>query len=108
MYLKFAFIFSALLLAFMIIFYKLIVKKQKSSDKTASYLSVLTWAFALYILTALILAIFIQGGVNKAVVLFFALSPFIIGNFATYEKENMYSIFQILCAIISAGYIFLS
>lgn len=107
MLLKYIFILFAFILAFMIMLYKIYIQKQKRTSKTAEYLSVLTWAFALYIISAVILAIFIQGGVNKAVVAIFALSPFIIGKFATYEKESFYSLIQVTCAIISGVYVFL-
>ena len=106
MLLKYIFITFAVILAVMITVYKLYVQKLKRNEKTASYVSVLTWAFALYIFSAFVLVFFINGGINKTVIILFALSPFIIGKLATYQKESLYSIIQILCAVISAGYVY--
>lgn len=106
MLLQYIFITFALILALMITFYKLYIQKVKKGGETASYVSVLTGAFTLYILSALILVFFINGGMNKAIITLFALSPFIIGKFATYEKEGFYSFIQTACAIISAGYVY--
>ena len=63
--------------------------------------------FVIYIISALILAIFIPGIINKAAIVFFGLSPFIIGRLATYEKEKIYSLIQIIFVIISVIYTFI-
>ncbi len=106
MFIKYAFILFACILALMISIYKIFMQNNKRTEKTACYLSGLTWAFALYVLSAVILSIFISGNINKFVIILFALSPFIIGKLAAYKTENFYSIIQILCAVISAGYVF--
>ncbi len=107
MLLKSIFIIFASILALMISIYKVFLQKRKHSEKIACYLSGLTWAFSLYILSAVLLAVFIPGIINKIFVLFFSSSPFIIGRLAVYNKESFYSIIQIICAAISAVYVYL-
>lgn len=106
MYLKYVFIIFALMLSFMISFYK--IKLQNQKQNSANFLSVLTAVYFLYVLSAFILVFFVQGIISKFIILIFAFSPFIIGKFATFQKESVYSIIQILCAIISAGYVYIN
>lgn len=70
--------------------------------KKSDYVAGIALLFALYVLSALITAILIPNIYCKIVMILFALSPFIIGKMATYEKEKIYTVFQIL-SILASG-----
>ena len=108
MYLKYMFTLFALILAFMIIFFKLHMQNKNRTEKTAVYVSFIVWSFVFYVISAFLLAFFIKDTTNKIILIIFGLSPFLIGKFASYEKENLYSYLQVFCAIISAGYVCLT
>ena len=105
MYLKIVFLVSAILMTMMLLFYKLYLQKRKRTEKTAEYISVLVFVFVLYVMSAVLCAIFIPGIMNKVLMMFFAISPFIIGKMATYEKETFYSYIQIFCLVVSIFYV---
>ena len=102
--LRYTFIAAGVLLALMITVFKLFIQKKKRTEKTVLYTHILIWVFVLYIASAFLLALFAPKTANKAAAVFFAVSPFIIGRFASYKYETVFSIIQIFCALLSAAY----
>ena len=107
MYLKIIFIIFAFLLFSLLSIYKLFVSKQKRTEKTALFVTFVGAILLLYVLSGVLYGIFAPTLINKAVIVIFAVSPFIIGKFATYEKENYYSFLQIFCIVLSMIYSFI-
>ena len=107
MSLKILFMVIGFVLFLMLSFYKLYICKRPRTEKVSVFVSIMGGLFVIYIISALILAIFIPGIINKLVIVFFGLSPFIIGRLATYEKEKIYSLIQIIFVIISVIYTFI-
>ncbi len=105
MYLKLFFIIIGSLLAALLILEITYVYNLKDNMKKSSFVSFLTGLFLLYVISALSLMIIIPGVFNKLLILGFGLSPFIIGRFVTYNNIKIYSIIQILCIIMSVGYV---
>ena len=87
--------------------YKLFISKKKRTEKTALYVSFMGAVLLLYVLSGILFAIFAPTLISKAVIVFFAVSPFIIGKAATYEKEGFYSFIQIFCVVMSFFYAFI-
>ena len=83
------------------------VTKKLSPMKASDFVSSIAGLLYTYVVFAFLVSIFVGGWVNKAVMLLFAASPFIIGKLVTYEKEKIYSIIQILCVILSLVYVVL-
>lgn len=105
MYLKYIFVGIALILALLLSVYKLysFVKKNNSKNHPV-YVSTMTGLLLLYVICGLLL-IFYVPKFDKLILLLFALSPFIIGKLATYETENKYALFQIICLVLSAVFV---
>lgn len=107
MYLKFFFVLSSILLFILLSIYKLFISKQKRTEKTAAFISFIGAITLLYVLSGILFAIFTPKLINKFIIAIFAVSPFVIGRLATYEKENFYSFLQIFCVAISAIFTFI-
>lgn len=92
---------SGLLFVLSIIIHKLFVSKIKDNMKISHFLALIAIFMALYVISGILFAF-------KSNILFilFALSPFIIGKFATYEKEKIYSFIQIFCVLLSIVILF--
>ena len=99
----FSIIFSLSGLAFIlsILIHKLYVSKLKDMMKVSQFVVIISIFMGIYILSGIVLAFFMPYILNRILVLLFALSPFIIGKFATYTKEKMYSLIQIICVLTS-------
>jgi hypothetical protein len=97
-------IFSILLVLFMFV-YKKFVCKLKRTSKTSVFVSFLAGILLFYILTTILYAITTKGILNKVILMLLAFSPFIIGKFATYEKEKLYSYLQILIVTFGIFYV---
>jgi len=89
------FLISGLLFMLSIIIYNLFVSKSNATMKASHFLASMAIFIGVYVLSGLILSFY------KPYVLLFALSPFIIGKIATYDKEKIYSLIQIFCVLIS-------
>ena len=87
MYLKYIFIILAVVLASLLCVYNLYFQKKKRTEKIASYVSLVTGAILIYVLYSIFCVFVIDGIVNKFILLLFAMSPFIIGHFATDRKS---------------------
>ena len=94
--LKTLFILSGLLFVLSIIIHKLFVSKIKDAMKISNFIALMAIFMALYIIFGIVLAFR-----YNPIYIIFALSPFIIGKLATYQKEKIYSIIQIICVLIS-------
>lgn len=84
-----------------------ISSKIKDNLKISAFVSFIAGVLLAYIVLAILLAIFGKGGIYKVLMAFFAVSPFIIGRFANYEKVKIYSFIQILLAGISVICVYL-
>ena len=105
--LKMIFMISGFLFVLSIIIHKLYVSRMKDMMKASHFVASMAVFMGIYILSGIVLAIFIPQIINKIFILLFALSPFIIGKFATYEKEKFYSLVQIICVLISIVFVFI-
>ena len=103
--LKITFLAISILLVLLLLVYKLHICKLKRTSRTSLYISVIAGVLLLYILCGMIFPLFVSGALNKMVIFLFAISPFIIGKFATYEKEKIFSYIQILTVAFSAFYV---
>lgn len=106
MYLKSGFIIIALLLAVLLAGYEsyLLIKKEGRKNHPV-YVAFMTGMLVLYILCAFAGVFIIKGGLNKFIMLLFALSPFVVGKLATYEKRTLFCIIQVCRIILSAIFI---
>ena len=98
---KAVFMVSGVLFTLSVLIYKLYISKQKDIMKASHYVASMAIFMALYILSGIALAFIVPNITHKALVLLFALSPFIIGKIATYNTEKIYSAIQIICVLIS-------
>ena len=101
------FIISAVLFGFSLIINKVYVVKLKDNLKKSDYVAGIAILLAMYVILSLVLGILIPSVYKKSVMLLFALSPFIIGKLATYEKEKIYTAIQILSVFISVLFVIL-
>ena len=106
MYLKIIFGLIAFGLTVLLVLRELGITKKLSPMRASEYVSVIAGFMIAYIITAIIIVFKIGDLTDKAIMLFFAISPFVIGKLVTYEKVKIYSIIQILCVILSLGYVF--
>lgn len=107
MYLKIGFILFGIILFLLLCTYKLFIEKRKRTEKTALFVSFTGAVLLLYVLSGILFALFVFGIISKLIILIFAVSPFIIGKAATYEKEKFYSYMQILYIAVSIIYAFI-
>jgi len=98
---EFIFIVISLLLGSALIINKTYICHVQDNMKKSDYVAGIALLFALYILSGFCLAIFVPGIYCKIIMMLFALSPFIIGRIATYEKEKFYTFVQILSVWVS-------
>ncbi len=103
--LKTLFALSGLLFILSIIIHKLYISKQKDIMKASHFVAGMAIFMGIYILSGIIMGFAVKGIINKLIILLFALSPFIIGRFATYKHIKIYSMVQIVCILISILYI---
>lgn len=99
------FILVSLILAFLLIAREIGITKYMSPMRASDYVSSMAVFMLGYILISFVIAVFAQGIFNKMIFLFFCASPFIIGKFVTYKRLKIFSVLQILCVIISLGYV---
>ena len=101
--LKILFAISGIL--FVILFSIRAFGKFKDLGKLSPFVSSIAIFLLLNELFAIILVCVVPGMINKLVIILFALSPFLIGKIVTYKKLRFYSIIQILCVILSIGFV---
>lgn len=95
------FIVICFLFVFSLILNKIYIVNLKDNLKKSDYVASIALLLAIYVLSAIMVCIFIPNVHKKTVMMLFALSPFIIGKLATYEKEKFYTAIQIICIITS-------
>ena len=81
--------------------------KFKDAGKLSAFVSVIAMFLLLYVVFAVALAVFVPSLIHKILLIIFASAPFLIGKIVTYKKLKLYSIIQILCVILSLGFIIL-
>jgi len=104
--LQYLFIFISFLLASLIAVQIFYISKFKS-DYAEHFVPVLTSILLFYIILAFALVVFLHGCLSRAIMLFFAVVPFIIGKLVTYKKVGLYSLIQIMCVLASAVFVIL-
>ena len=77
------FLLSGAVVALAVIIHKLYVSKQKDMMKASHFIASMTIFMGFYILSGIILSVLMPNILYKISVFIFALSPFIIGKFAT-------------------------
>lgn len=95
------FIISGILFVSLLILKNFISSKIKDNLKISSFISFIAGILLLYIILAIILVFLENKIIYKIIMAIFALSPFIIGKLATFEKIKIYSFIQIIIAVIS-------
>lgn len=101
------FVISGILLVSFLSLREFISSKIKDNLKISAFISFIASLLLIYIILAILLAIFGKGGIYKTLMAFFGVSPFIIGRLASYEKIKIYSFIQILLAGISVICVYL-
>ena len=90
--------------------YLFVKSKIKDNVKLSDLMGIFGLEFGIYILCAFVFSIwaFIKAGVLQgAVMLLFAISPFIIGKITTYKTRYLFTFVQFLCIILNIVYGFL-
>lgn len=102
---KFLFLIVSVILFGLLLVYKMYICKLNRTPKISAFVSLITGMLLLYVLCAFLGVILVSGVLNKIILLILGIIPFIIGKFATYEKENFYSYLQIFIILLGLIYI---
>ena len=78
-----------------------------NNSKLSPLMAVLGGLFLLYVFTGAVLIFFLHALNHVILMLLFILSPFITGKLVSYKTLKLYSIIQILCVILSIGFVIL-
>ena len=102
---KMAFVIIGLTLAVLMILanYLYTNKKRNILSKSVPFLAIMMF---LYVVSGLLFVVFVQGIINKFVILAFILSPMIIGKLVTYKKVVFYGNIQVVLILLSLVYIY--
>lgn len=100
-------LFAASGLLFVILFSVRAFCKFEDLGKLSAFVSSIAIFLLMYLLATLILIVIVPNILHKLILILFALSPFIIGKIVTYKKLKFYSVIQILCVILSVGFVVL-
>jgi len=103
--LKCIYAFTAISLAFLLFVRVLFDNIFKGNNKLSPIVAFIGGLFLLYTLTGIILCIIYPSLLTKLILLMFAISPFIIGRLVNYKSLKFYSIIQIICVILSIGFV---
>ena len=104
-YVKIIFSIIAILLALLLALRVIFESKFKNNNKLSPIIAFIGALFLLYTLTGIILCIIYPSLLTKLILLMFAISPFIIGRLVNYKSLKFYSIIQIICVILSIGFV---
>ena len=99
------FVVSGALFVLSILIHKLYISKQKDMMKASHFVAGMAIFMGIYILSGLVLTFIIPNIIYKIVVFVFAMSPFLIGKFANYKFEKIYSLIQVFCVLMSIAFI---
>ena len=80
---------------------KLCVFKLKDTMFVSNYIALMTAFMGMYCITGFVLMFRVPFIQLKLLLLLFSLSPFILGQFATYKSEKIFTLLQILVIIAS-------
>ena len=103
--LKLFFISVGILYVLSLIIHRLYFSKIKDNVKISNYLALVAFFLLLYIFSGVTLTVFVKNIVYKIIIFLFSVAPFIIGKFATYEKEKLFTIIQFILIIISVIFV---
>lgn len=81
--------------------------KKMEPLKASAYVSSVAMMVFIYVINAVLLAIFLPSLQSKLIMLLFAFSPFIIGKISNYPNLKYFNTLQILCVIMGGAYILL-
>jgi len=81
------------------------VNKKLSPMGASDYFSWISAVMLLYVTCAISLVFYVPGIYSKVIMLFFGIIPFVIGNLSNYKYLKLYTVFQLLCVIISGIYV---
>ena len=79
--------------------------KFQNNNKLSPLIAFMGGLLLFYSLIGIILAAVYPNILKKIILFIFAISPFLIGKLVCYKKLTFYSIIQILCVILSIGFI---
>ena len=99
------FIIDAFFLAVSIIYGKLFLFKKKDAVIVANYCAFIAVFMGFYVLLSLLFVFLLPGILNKLIMTFFAVSPFILGLSADYRSEKYFALVQIVIIVLSIAYI---
>jgi len=102
---RYIYALNAVLLAVSIIYGKLFVFRKKEAMFVSNYCALIAAFFGIYVLLSLLFVGLIHGAAGKSLMLFFALSPFILGLSANYHSEKYFTALQIFIIAVSIAYI---
>ena len=103
--LKMAYVLTASILASMIVYGKLFVFKKREPQFVSDYAATMAGLLGVYSLLSIAFVWIFPTAHQKCIMLFFAISPFLIGLFATYHTEKYYTVLQFFLFILSIAYV---
>ncbi len=103
--LKILYMLCGILYVISVIFHKTYFSKLKDNVKISNYLALVASFLLLYILFGLTISLFEKGLFFRTLLFIFSISPFIIGKFANYEKEKLFTLIQFIVIILSVTFV---
>lgn len=104
-YLEYIFLITSILLCITLVLNKTYFCKLRDNITKSNFVVILAILLACYIVFAFSTGIFIPNILNKLIMFIFAVSPFVIGEFATYQKEPLFTSVQFTSVLLSVIYI---
>lgn len=102
---KIIFCVIAMMLALLLTVRAVFDSKFKNNNKLSPVIALIGGLFLFYTLFGLFLCIIYPGLLNKLILLIFSVSPFIIGKLVRYKSLKFYTTIQIICVILSIGFV---
>jgi len=103
--LKIFFCIVAFLLGVFLSIRMIFSSKFENNNKLSPFVAMIGGLFLFYTLIGLFLGIIYPGLLKKLMILTFAISPFIIGRLVSYKSLKIYTTIQIICVILSIGFV---
>lgn len=104
-YFEYIFITLGSFLCLGLIVHKVYFCKIKDNIKKSNFVVIIAGLLTFYIISAMVLALYIPNYYNKIIMFLFAIAPFIIGKYATFEKEPFYTFLQLICVLSSVIFV---
>lgn len=105
MILKYAYILFSFLFVLSVILGKLFIFGKRDASFISDYCAGMAVLLGAYVLLSLVYVFVFPSNLAKCIMFFFAVSPFLIGFFATYNTEKFFTALQILIVCGSVAYI---